>query len=165
MPFDPFRGPAKLSEFQRQALGAGLSAIFPPLGMAYQGGRLVNAAVQWFQNRLGTQPGQLPIDSETNNPPMYGPDTAAPGGAPSSAPSRAVSGPPLMNNTGYNQWRAPGSATYQQLAFPGSAIGPRTGSPAGTGTEIRPGAFLMGGNARPGFAAANYANILARNQL
>jgi hypothetical protein len=66
MPESIFSGTPRLSEWQRQLIG-----MLPYVGPAYTGIRGVNALVQ-FINRQMHPGGQLPINSETNNPPMYG---------------------------------------------------------------------------------------------
>lgn len=62
-----FNGPSQVG-----ALGhAGLSSI-PYFGPAYMAGRGINQLVHWLAT-LGHGNGQLPTNSETNNPPIYGP--------------------------------------------------------------------------------------------
>ncbi len=169
------------NEPTRQLIAGGLSALFPPLGIAYQGARLVNAAVKFGQDHFGSQPQA----SYTGPNDLFG--VGAPSGsssAPVAQPQAPVAAPPDQNvspsmqsshsygrvsnvtptNTSYNAARSAFSPTFQQLAMPGSAIGPLTGGTSAPG-YIRPGAFLMGGNQAAAWANANTGNVRARNIL
>jgi len=132
MPDSIFTGPPKLTEWQRQLIG-----MIPYVGPAYsaiRGGMLCSV----FQPPRTRRQWPAPINSETNAPPIYGPETPT-GGLPTNSETNA---PPMygspaspMGPTGPNgNWRqvyntgrftnAPAFyTTLAQAQFPGSAIG------------------------------------------
>lgn len=143
MPESIFTGTPRLSEWQRQLIG-----MVPYVGPLYSGARGINAIAQ-FINHLSQGGGpQLPTNSETNNPPMYGSGDTGPIAGPQLPTNSETNNPPMYgsgqpppaSNLGpggiplsvwqqvYNSGRftnAPAfSPSLQQAEFPGSRIGP-----------------------------------------
>jgi hypothetical protein len=165
MPFQPFTGPARLNEMQRMGITAGMSMIpivGAPAAAIYQLLRAGNAAYQGIGKMRGLTPGQLPTDAETNNPPQYGP--AAPADAPAAGTTQAA-GPRGGISMGdrYNAARGAFSPTFQQIMFPGSAIG----SIQGRANQYNPAIRQISGwdTSIPSFALNNMAEVRKRNQL
>ncbi len=172
MPFEPLR-----ENLTSKLITAGMGAIPVvglPLAAAYQLAR-VGAGI--YRNMNPPQSGYTgPND-------LFGVGAPGSSAAPVAQPQAPVAAPqpdqnvsPSMQshsygrvsnvtpmNTSYNAARSAFSPTFQQLAMPGSAIGPLTG---GTNPGyIRPGAFLMGGNNPAAWANANTGAVRQRNIL
>ncbi len=185
MPFEPLReGPtAKLI-----TLGLGLiPGVGLPLAGAYQLARVGSSIYRNLNppqsgytgpNDLfgvgapGGNPGGTPVannatatgsdfvdPTDPNNPSNY--HLGNPGSQSSSGGRYGANGGMVMNNTTFNSARQPFSASYQQLAMPGSAIGPLRG---GASSYFRPGSFIPGSNAGPaGYASSNSGYVRSRN--
>lgn len=152
MPFDPFTGPAQLSPLQRGLIGA-----IPYVGPIYTAGRGVNALVQYLRNLNNN--GQLPTNSETNNPPMYannapppqsGSPFALPTNSETNAPPMYGGGAPAGYGGGINFGTLGGSSNLSTGQRNAIGLGTLSSAPS---TSV------------PGVAAANYGEILRRNQL
>lgn len=139
MPIDPFRGPPVLSEPVRQLIGQ-----IPYVGMAYNGGRVVNQLVKWIQQMTGNLPANqalngndpdynnsnyiglgdpagtpVPTDTSSPTPPSFGPDSSTSRAAWDRASGAA---PGVRPNVGGNTMGNYASINYWANNQPGSAF-------------------------------------------